>query len=97
MKFQLLRYFSIASLLAFVAVAVLLGVFYRNTAVQAMIEQEESKNVAVTQTFANFLKEELTSHLAATEGLAAADLHDHPSVANLRRIIAAERAGLPGA
>lgn len=95
MKFQLLRYFSIASLLAFVAVAVLLGVFYRNTAVQAMIEQEESKNVAVTQTFANFLKEELTSHLAATEGLAAADLHDHPSVANLRRIIAAERAGLP--
>lgn len=93
--FRLLRYFSVASLVAFVAVAALLGAFYRNTAVAALIEQEESKNVALTQTFANFLREELASHLAATEGLSAAELRNHPSVLNLRRIIEAERAGLP--
>lgn len=93
--FRLLRYFSIASLVAFIAVAALLGVFYRNTAVAALIEQEESKNVALTQTFANFLREELASHLAATKGLSAAELRNHPSVVNLRQIIEAERAGLP--
>ncbi|MBK8050595.1 MAG: sensor histidine kinase [Anaerolineales bacterium] len=93
--FRLLRYFSIASLIAFIAVTVLLGVFYRNTAIQALIEQEESKNAAVTQTIANSVRSELAAHLAATAGLAPAELRTHPSTATLRRTIAAQRAGLP--
>ncbi len=93
--FRLLRYFSIASLLAFVAVTVLLAVFYRYTAIEAMIEQEEGKNLAVTQTFANSVRGDLADHLARSAGLSAGELETLPSLANLRRTIAAERVGLP--
>jgi signal transduction histidine kinase len=91
----LLRYFSLASLLAFVAVTLLLALFYRNTAIQAMIEQEESKNVAVTQTFANSVRRELAAHLTRSAGLPVDELRSLPSLAGLRHTIAAERAGLP--
>lgn len=87
--FRLLRYFSVASLLAIAAVTVLLALFYRYTAIAAMIEQEEGKNVALTQTFANFVRQELAGHLARSAGVPAGELEGLPSLAGLRRTIAA--------
>ena len=51
--FRLLRFFSIASLFAFIIVTIVLGLWYRNLAVNDLIEQEQGKNVALTKAFAN--------------------------------------------
>src|SRR5574341_431240 len=53
--FRLVRYFSITSLVAFVIVSVLLGLFFRQNSVSDLIALGDSKNVALTQTFANSL------------------------------------------
>lgn len=51
--FKLLRFFTITSLVAFIIVAVLLGLFYRDSAVGDLLIIGESQNVSLTQTFAN--------------------------------------------
>lgn len=93
--FRLLRYFSMASFLAFLVVTVLLGIVYRRTAIAELIAQEESKNVVVTQTFANSLRSQLLRYLAATQGLSDGQLRDHPALTALHRQIISEMAGLP--
>lgn len=45
--FKLVRYFSVTSFLTFVIVTVLLGKYYRRAATRNLIENEESKNVAL--------------------------------------------------
>ncbi len=64
--FRLRRYFSIASLFAFVIVTILLGMLYRTVAVRTFIQLEESKNLALTQLFANTLWPEFVPLFAAT-------------------------------
>ncbi|MDO8596541.1 MAG: hypothetical protein Q7R45_07940, partial [Sulfuricaulis sp.] len=54
--FKLLRYFSIASLAAIVTAAVLLGFFYRETAVAQLFKSGENNNVALARAFANTLR-----------------------------------------
>ena len=53
--FQLFRYFSVASLFAFVLVTVLLMWLYRQAAIQDLLRIEQGKNIALTRTFANML------------------------------------------
>jgi signal transduction histidine kinase len=93
--FKLLRYFSIASLFAFLIVTVLLGFFYRSTAVEGLVAQEESKNVAVTKAFVNSLRPQLIAYLTLTPGLNADELRAHPALETLRRSVALEVAELP--
>ena len=62
--FRLRRYFSIASLLAFVLVTVLLGMLYRSVALRMFVQLEENKNVELTQSFANSLWPELQPSIA---------------------------------
>jgi signal transduction histidine kinase len=59
--FKLLRYFSIASLFAFLIVIFVLGVFYRQTTIDVLVELEGEKNIALAQVFANSTFEELQS------------------------------------
>ena len=93
--FRLLRYFSIASLFAFLIVTVLLGALYRRTAVEGLIAQEESKNVAVTQAFVNSLRPQLIAYLATTQGLTIDELQRHPALAAFHRDVESKVAGLP--
>ena len=85
--FRLLRYFSITSLIAFITVTALLGVFYRQTAVTDLIELEESKNVALTQSFANSLWEQFAPFVSAVSGLSAEELRAHPEITSLRQAV----------
>jgi hypothetical protein len=52
---KLRRYFFISSLISFIVIAFLLGFFVRQTVRTNLVETAESKNVALTQAFSNFL------------------------------------------
>jgi hypothetical protein len=92
--FQLLRYFTITSLIAFVAVAVLLVTFYRQLAVNELIEIGESKNAAITQSFSNVIWPEFESFLGSTSGLSAEEIRAHPETARLRQAVLEQTQGL---
>lgn len=53
--FNLLRYFTISSLIACIVASLILGLFYRQTAEADLIELAQSKNVALFQSIANSL------------------------------------------
>ena len=92
--FQLLRYFTITSLIAFVLVAVSLVTFYRRLAVKELIEIGESKNAALTQTFSNVIWPEFSNFLGTTSDLSADDIRAHPETARLRQAVLEQMQGL---
>ena len=92
--FQLLRYFTITSLIAFVLVAVSLVTFYRRLAVKELIEIGESKNAALTQTFSNVIWPEFSNFLGTTSDLSADDIRAHPETARLRQAVLEQMHGL---
>lgn len=53
--FRLRHYFSIVSLVAFIGLAALLVLFYRQITLNNLVQLGESKNVALMQSFANSL------------------------------------------
>jgi flagellar biosynthesis/type III secretory pathway M-ring protein FliF/YscJ len=93
-KFQLLRYFSITSLVAFVLVAVSLVTFYRRVAVSDLIEIGESKNVAIAKTFSNVIWPEFAPFLKSISNLSADDIRTHPDTAQLRKAVLDQMHGL---
>jgi signal transduction histidine kinase len=93
--FRLLRFFSIASLLAFLIVTVLLGFLYRRTAIQELSTQEERKNLAVTQAFVNALHPQLIAYLSLTQGLTTDELRALPALGALQQTVASLVADLP--
>jgi diguanylate cyclase (GGDEF)-like protein len=50
-KFKLLRYFSIASLISIALAAAALVAFYRHTAMQGMVQEKQEQNVAMLRMF----------------------------------------------
>jgi len=92
--FQLLRYFTITSLIAFVLVAVSLVIFYRQIAVSELIEIGESKNAAMTQSFSNVIWPEFKSFLGSASGLSADAIRAHPETARLRQAVLEQTQGL---
>src|SRR3972149_11495739 len=92
--FQLLRYFTITSLIAFVLVAVSLVTFYRRVAVNDLMEIGESKNVAITQTFSNSIWPEFALFLGSVSGLSADEIRVHPETTRLRQAVLEQMQGL---
>jgi hypothetical protein len=92
--FQLLRYFTITSLVAFVLVAVSLVTFYRQLAVNELIEIGESKNAALTQSFSNVIWPQFDSFLGSASDLDADAIRSHPETARLRQAVLEQTQGL---
>lgn len=90
--FRLRRYFSLASLFAFVIVTILLGMLYRTVAVRTFVQLEESKNRALTQLFAHALWPEFSPLLTAAAN--PARKAEPVDLIALRRAVVAHMAGL---
>jgi len=73
--FKLLRYYSVASLVAVLTTAVLLAWFYRQVAIQGIVDLAEQANLTLTRAAMNPIKPELFAFLETT-----ADFH--PGIPN---------------
>lgn len=93
--FKLLRYFSIASLVAIVTAAALLGFFYRETAVEQLVKSGEKNNVVLARTFANTLRLEYTPLTEGTGGLSADELRALSDSTRLHRAVQDAVQGIP--
>lgn len=92
--FRLLRFFSIASLAAFVVVSLVLGFWYRELAVNDLIEQEESKNVALTKAFSNSLWSQVMPYLATSAEFDVRELRADPAILDIRSSVLGQMEGL---
>ena len=78
--FRLLRYFSIASLIAIVLALVGLGYFFRQTALEQVIKAGEDHNVVLSRALANSLRQHYIPLIFAAEKLTTAQLKLNPAV-----------------
>lgn len=89
--FKLLRYFSIASLVACGSATLFLRHYDQQTTTAQLISASEQKNVEITQVFANSVWPQHKSFLSSTESLSRKDLQNHPQIEDVddtvRRLI----------
>ena len=75
--FRLLRYFSLTSFASVVVAATILGVFYREIAVRALVAMGESNNATLTRALSNSLRPVLSPYLATADTLPTDKLQSH--------------------
>jgi len=92
--FRLVRYFSIASLIGFAIVTAALALFFRTTAISGLVVLGESKNVALTRSFANALWPQFAPFVAEASGLNLQELRNHPQIARLDEAVRTQMSGL---
>jgi signal transduction histidine kinase len=84
MPFPLVRNFVLTSLVFFLAVGGILGVYYRDTTLSRMLQQQESANTDLTKVFANALWQKHFSWLLADS--AGKNSHELKENSRLREI-----------
>jgi signal transduction histidine kinase len=92
--FRLLRYFCTASIITFVLVAVVLGMFYDQITRANLINLGEKNNVALTQAFSNSLWPQFAPFVNAVSNFNHDQLRAHPETAKLRQAVLALMDGL---
>lgn len=92
--FKLSRYFSITSLIAFVGVTILLSFLYPQIILNDLTAIAESKNVAITQAFANSVWPDFATFVTSASELPPDELLNAPEIEQLRQAVLAEMAGL---
>lgn len=81
MPFPLVRYFLLTSLIFFIAVGGILGLYSRDMALSRMLQQQESGNINLTTVFANALwKRHFSSLLANSLGKNSQELKENSQV-----------------
>jgi len=85
--FKLLRYFSLMSFLIIVIASLSLGFFYQHKILHDLIELGESKNIALTQAFANTLWPQFAPFVTAASGLSGDALRAHPATPRLHQAV----------
>lgn len=87
---KLRRYFFIASLVAFIIIALVLGIFVRSTLRNNLEAQAESKNVALTQLFSNVLWPAFAPLVADSATLSPEELQNDPRIPELYALVDAQ-------
>lgn len=85
--FQLLRYFSIASLISMVLAAIALGAFHQLFEKSHLLRFGESHNITLTQAFSGSYWPQFRSFARAAKQLDADALRHHPDTAKLNRSV----------
>ena len=88
-QFQLLTYFSVTSLMAFVAVTGVLVVLYGHLAKNDLIRLGEMNNFALTQAFANSIWPDHAAYFTTVKGLDGDGLRARPETAEIRESVLA--------
>ena len=86
MGFHLVRYFTLASLLAFVVVTTGLGMAQRTIAIDNLSSQQEGANVNLAITFANALWDDFKPFVEKAGSLSLEELRAAPEQAKLREL-----------
>lgn len=84
MNFRLGRYFSISSLVGVVVVIAVLSLFYRNTAVNMLIEHETRANTELSRIFANIVWSKYSDFIQKSSALSKHELLQRPEINRLR-------------
>jgi diguanylate cyclase (GGDEF)-like protein len=85
--FRLLRYFSIASLVAIVLALIGLGFFFRQTAIKQLIKVGEDNNVSLSRVFANTLRPDYVPLIEAAQQSSAAQIKANPEIAAVHKAV----------
>lgn len=85
--FKLLRYFSIASLAAILAAAVLLGFFYRESAETQLTKSAEENNIRLARALANTLRRDYLQLIKDAGELSVGQLKAHSEIARLHQAV----------
>ncbi len=85
--FRLLRYFSIASLIAIVLAVVGLGYFFRETAIKQLVKAGEDNNVGLAMAFANTLRPHYLPLIEAARKSTTEQVKAHPALADFHRAV----------
>jgi two-component system, sensor histidine kinase len=91
--FKLLRYFAITSFIAFVVVVLLLGLFYRQSALGDLRTLQERQHVALAQAFANSVWPGFEAFITSTPGLDGDALRGRPETVRLREAVLMQMQG----
>ena len=83
--FNLLRFFSIASLVSIVVASVGLSILYREVAIRELARTGEEHNETLTKLITNTIWAEFGAFLTSTQLLAADEIKNHPENARLHR------------
>jgi len=81
--FRLLRYFSIASFVSMVAAAIVLGILHQFFETSHLLRYGESRNIALTEAFANNVWPRYLSFANAAKQLDEEALRHHPDIVKL--------------
>ncbi|HEY4485414.1 MAG TPA: GGDEF and EAL domain-containing protein [Nitrospiria bacterium] len=92
--FRSIRHFTIASIVIISVATSVLGLIYREIVVKEIVAVEESKNVALSQAFANSLWSNFTPFIASANKLSRAELQTHPESTRLHKALEEQVKGL---
>ncbi len=93
--FKLLRYFSITSAVAVVAVSAFLVFHYRQNAVDNLVDLAERQNLVLARSFANVIWPRFSAYVKSTPGIEADTLRDRQETREIHQALAALTARLP--
>ena len=93
--FGLLRYFSIASAVALIAVTFALVYLYRDNAMEELVVSAEGQNVTLARSFANNLWPRLSDYVMAVTDTDGDKLRARPETADIDEAVRNLTAGLP--
>ena len=88
-QFPLLRYFSIASLLVIVTVAIVLSLVFRQATSNKMIQYGEKNNILLTRVLSNTIWPQWESFIATADNLSTEELISHPGFKQFENLIKA--------
>ena len=93
--FKLLRYFSIASAVALIAVTFALVYLYRDTAMEGLVVSAEGQNITLARSFANILWPRFSDYVMTVSETDGEKLRARPETAEIDEAVRALTAGLP--